>query len=109
VLEKFGWEPESLEDRVHFLIAKMDEKGLRKIWPEASSVLLHDLQYSSTEPLDERRRENAVHALILWGKEETETHIEIKKALRGILLSHDEDKALLKFYIKHGILFKMLE
>ncbi len=64
-LEKFGWRPKSIEEKVHRLVAKSDWHTLRKEWNETKPVLLNDLQ--SGDPI---KYTYAANSLIRVGMEE---------------------------------------
>jgi HEAT repeat protein len=65
VLEKLGWKPQSVEDRVHVLTAKKDAKSLLRIWNNTRQVLLNDMRTDIYHII-----ENSVYAFIAIGKEE---------------------------------------
>jgi HEAT repeat protein len=63
-LEKLRWEPQTMEEKIHFLVAKRDWKILRTSWDQTKDVLLKDV--SSSEYLV---IENAIAAFIGIGDE----------------------------------------
>jgi HEAT repeat protein len=64
-LEKLGWSPQSIDQTVHFLVAKRDGDKLRQSWDQTKQVLLMDLKSD-----EDRSVKNALYAFIALGKEE---------------------------------------
>lgn len=60
-----GWQPQSTEEKVHFLIGKKDGKALVENWDETKQVLFKDLK-----SYDRITVENALFTLIRLGKSE---------------------------------------
>lgn len=63
-LEKFGWSPQSIEETVHWLVAKRDGNTLRQTWDQTKQVLSKDLKSD-----EDRIVKNALYAFIALGKE----------------------------------------
>jgi HEAT repeats len=64
-LSKLGWEPQSDEERVHFLVAKREGLTLRENWSLTKTVLLKDVQSPKYHTI-----ENALFAFIGIGNTE---------------------------------------
>ena len=64
-LQKFGWSPQSIEETVHWLVAKRDGNALRQTWDQTKQVLSKDLKSD-----EDRVVNNALYAFIALGKEE---------------------------------------
>ncbi len=64
-LDGFSWSPQSIEDKVHFLVAKKDGNTLKKIWGQTKSVLLKDIKSQEDTIV-----KNALYAFIAIGKQE---------------------------------------
>jgi len=69
-LEKLGWSPQSVEETVHFLVAKRDGNTLRKNWDQTKQILSNDLKSD-----DDVNIKNALYAFIALGKEEITTEL----------------------------------
>jgi len=81
-LKKLGWKPTTVEERVHYAVAREDRETLEKRWQETKQVLLKDMESGDSVVI-----ENAVYALIGLGKEEViQPLIEIleKKGTKSI-------------------------
>ena len=65
-LNKIGWQPESIEDKIHYLVAKRSTRELMKEWEQGKQVLYKD--YGGP---DYDASMNALFALINIGEEET--------------------------------------
>jgi len=64
-LEELGWSPQSIDQTVHFLVAKRNGNTLRQSWDRTKQVLLNDLKSD-----EDRSVKNALYAFIALGKEE---------------------------------------
>jgi len=64
-LDKLGWKPESIKDKVHYFVAKRDGYNLEKIWAQTKKVLLEDVESNKYRII-----ENALYAFIGIGKTE---------------------------------------
>ena len=65
VLRKFGWQPKTFADKVHFWVALRNSDDLKNIWPQTKQVLLNDVISSNKLAL-----ENALYAFIGIGRRE---------------------------------------
>jgi HEAT repeat protein len=63
-LQRLGWRPESIKDKVHFDVAMKHKSSLIGTWEQTKSVLLEDLSSNEDEFVD------AVYAFIDLGKQE---------------------------------------
>lgn len=66
ILTKFGWQPRTVEERVHFWVALREAKLLKENWPETKKVLFNDLNSK-----DYKTIENALNGIIGLGKRES--------------------------------------
>lgn len=64
-LQEIGWEPQSADDKVHYLVAKRDRLALAEMWPDAKRVLLKDVESNEYAVI-----ENALQAFVSMGREE---------------------------------------
>ena len=64
-LRQLDWEPKSIEERVHFLVARRDKDQLVSIWDQTKRVLLKDAESGEYSHI-----QNALYAFIGIGKEE---------------------------------------
>lgn len=62
-LDRLGWQVNSIEEKVHYGVAKRDGAWLKAIWPKTRQVLLKDI-----ESLEYAYIENALYAFIGLGK-----------------------------------------
>jgi hypothetical protein len=65
VLEKNSWQPYSIEEKIHFQVAKRNGSILKKNWTQTKHVLLNDV-----ESQEYKHIENALYALIGLGRDE---------------------------------------
>jgi HEAT repeat protein len=63
-LEKLNWEPQNIEEKIYFLVAKRDWKTLRSFWGQTKAVLLKDVTSSEYFVM-----ENAIAAFMGIGDE----------------------------------------
>jgi len=89
-LDRLSWSPQSVEEKVHFLVAKKDGDTLRRIWDQTKSVLLKDIKSKEDTIV-----KNALYAFIAIGKQ------EIIKELIGTLNAKG-DKTIAKVYHNCG-------
>ncbi|MCG3158981.1 MAG: hypothetical protein DKINENOH_05629 [bacterium] len=66
-LSRSGWHPTSVQDKVHFGVAKRDINSLKKMWDTTRQVLLEDLSTNNDNSII---IENAIHAFLAIGRKE---------------------------------------
>jgi len=62
-LTKLGWEPRSVEDRIHLWVARKDKKNLLRSWDQTRQVLLNDIKTDVPWVID-----NALYAFVALGR-----------------------------------------
>jgi len=63
-LKKFGWQPKTAAEKVHYFVALRYSEGLKSIWPQTKQVLLNDMVATKVIML------NALYAFIGIGRRE---------------------------------------
>lgn len=66
VLTKFGWQPQTIEERIHFWVALREVTSLKENWRVTKKVLFNDLNSK-----DYKTIENALNGIIGLGKKES--------------------------------------
>ncbi|ODS30640.1 MAG: heat repeat-containing PBS lyase [Candidatus Scalindua rubra] len=64
-LEKLNWQPQSIENKVHYLVAKRDRYKLMQMWDRSKQILLKDIESNEYKVI-----ENSLYAFIGIGKKE---------------------------------------
>lgn len=62
-LTKLGWEPRSVEDKIHLWVAKKDKKNLVRSWDQTRQVLINDIKSDVPWVI-----ENALCAFVALGR-----------------------------------------
>lgn len=64
-LQKWNWQPQSVEDKVHYFVALRDKSALLNMWEQTKKVLLNDIHSKESNKVD-----NAIYAFFMIGREE---------------------------------------